>query len=364
MPAEPFGQPSRLVRIAADDGGELPPGSHQTGHGVVQVAYRGDALDGGLPVAAAQRQHPHRALGGRPGEGVRHRDLLEVAQREQHQGGRAVDGDELADLDPALAREYRPVPDQRDQQNARQQHLHRRDQRPHPGAAHGGPANLLGGAAVAAEEKFLAADPTQHAQSGDRVRGQLGGLARLVPLLVGAPRGGRQQRQHGQGEHRHGERHQQAEGREVENQADADHHEGGGRGGETGERLDEPADLLHVAGRDGDDLAGRDPPRQRRAQLGGLAGEQLLDAGGGGDPVGHGGPVQHGVAEGEQDAEHHGHAAGQREPPSGAVDDGLDGETHGDREPGDAQLVQQPPAEGLELAAELVAPEPVQEAGA
>lgn len=54
----------------------------------------------------------------------------------------------------------------------------------------------------------------------------------------------------------------------------------------------------------------------------------------------------------------------QGEPPPGAVDDGLDGETHGDRETGDAQLVQQPPGEGLQLPRELVAAEPVEESGA
>lgn len=74
--------------------------------------------------------------------------------------------------------------------------------------------------------------------------------------------------------------------------------------------------------------------------------------------------MEHGVAHRDEDAEGQDQTAGQRQPGAGALDDGLDGDAHGDRESGDAQLVEQSPAKSLELSAELIAPEPVQEAWA
>ncbi|TXS70477.1 ABC transporter ATP-binding protein [Streptomyces sp. sk2.1] len=50
----------------------------------------------------------------------------------------------LADLDPAVPGQRRPVHDQRDEQHAGQQHLDRRDQRPHPRTVHRGLADLDG----------------------------------------------------------------------------------------------------------------------------------------------------------------------------------------------------------------------------
>ncbi|GAA3015790.1 hypothetical protein Sfulv_05710 [Streptomyces fulvorobeus] len=71
--------------------------------------------------------------------------------------------------------------------------------------------------------------------------------------------------------------------------------------------------------------------------------------------------MEHRVSHGDEDAEGHDQYAGHHEAAARAVDDGLDGETHGEREPGDGALVEQAPREGLELSRELVAPEPEQE---
>lgn len=49
------------------------------------------------------------------------------------------------------------------------------------------------------------------------------------------------------------------------------------------------------------------------------------------------------------------------EPGARAVDDRLDGEPGADRQPGDARVVQQAPEQGLELSAQLIAPQPQQE---
>lgn len=89
----------------------------------------------------------------------------------------------------------------------------------------------------------------------------------------------------------------------VDDQPDADHDDGERGGGETRQSLDEPADLLDVARGDRDDLTGGDPPGQRGAQGGRPAGEELLDPGRRGDPVGDRRPVQHRVAEGQRGAE-------------------------------------------------------------
>lgn len=49
MPAEPFGQPARLVRVAADDGRELPPGAISP----VAGSYR--SPEGATPSTVASR---------------------------------------------------------------------------------------------------------------------------------------------------------------------------------------------------------------------------------------------------------------------------------------------------------------------
>ncbi len=97
--------------------------------------------------------------------------------------------------------------------------------------------------------------------------------------------------------------------------------------------------------------------------MGGLPGQQLLDAGGGGDPVGDGGPVQEGVAHGDTRPAQHQEAAGQGQPVPGAVDHGLHGEPDTERQRGDRHEVQQPPGQRSELSAELIPAEPPQEAG-
>ncbi|GAA2921351.1 hypothetical protein GCM10010518_05240 [Kitasatospora cinereorecta] len=68
--------------------------------------------------------------------------------------------------------------------------------------------------------------------------------------------------------------------------------------------------------------------------------------------------MEHGVAHGDEDAENHDESSGQRESPAGAFDDGLDRESHGERQTGDRALVQQAPGERLELAGELTPAEP------
>ncbi len=262
---------------------------------------------------------------------------------EDHDG--AVDGDEFADLDAALAGQVDAVPDHRDQQQSRQQYLDGGDQGPHAGAAHGRVAHFLGGAAVAVEEEFLAADAAQHAQSGDGVGGEFGGTAGLVALDVGPPGGARQQRQDREGQHRQAHQHDDAERRLVDDQGHADQHDGERGRGEAGDGLHEPADLLDVAGGHGHDLAGGDPAGQRRAQQGGLAGQELLDAGRCGDPVGDGGAVQEGVTDRVAGAAEHHETARDGEPGAGVVDHGLDGEADAEGQGGDGGEVQQAPGQ-------------------
>ncbi len=214
------------------------------------------------------------------------------------------------------------------------------------------------------EEEVLTADAAQYAQSGHGVRGEFGGPARLG-ALVGGPLGGAgQQGQYGQGQHRQAERDDEAERRFVDDESAADQHDGQGRRGEAGDGLHEPADLLDVARGDGDDLTGGDAAGQGRAEQRGPAGEELLDAARGGDPVGDGGAVQEGVAQRVARAAQQHQAAREGEPGAGAVDDGLDGEAHTERQGGDGGEVQEPPGERLELAAKLVAEEPPQQSGA
>ncbi len=277
------------------------------------------------------------------------------------QGHGAVDGDQFADRDPPVEREPGPVRHHHDEQDAGQHDLDRGDQRPHARAVHGRPADLLRGGAVAAEEQLLAADAAQHAQPGDGVGGQLRGPARLLALDVGPAGGAGEERQHRKREDRHADGHHGAQGRRVDDEARADGHQDDGARREPGQGLDEPADLLDVAGGDGDDLARGDPPGQDGAELGGLAGQELLHPGGRGDPVGDGGPVQHHVAGRDRRAEEHEQHPGEREPPAVAVHHRLDGEPDAERQPGDAQVVQQPPEQGLHLPTELLTADPDEE---
>ncbi|GAA2813050.1 hypothetical protein GCM10019017_68560 [Streptomyces showdoensis] len=277
---------------------------------------------------------------------------------------RPVDGDQFAHRDPPVQCQPRAVHHDREHQQSGQQHLDGRDDRPHPGAVHGGLAHLLGGGPVAAEEQLLAADAAQHAQPGHGVGGQLGGPARLLALHVGPAGGAGEQGQRGEREDRDAQRDDHAEVRLVEHEPDADDDQADGRRGEPGGGLHEPADLLDVAGRHGHDLARRDPPGQQRAEFGGLAGEQLLDPGGGRDPVGHGDPVGHRVAGRDRAAEQGEQPHAQRQPAAVAVHDRLDGEADADRQPGDAQLEQQAPEQALHLPAELLTAEPEEEPAA
>lgn len=184
-------------------------------------------------------QDAGRALRGGFGERVGAGGLFEVLEWVEQKGDGAVDRDEVADGEGAVEGEPDAVPDHRDEQQARQQYLDGRDQRPHPGVADGGLAYLLGGAAVAAEEELFAADTAQDAQPGDGVGGQLGGLVGLLALGVGAPGRGRQQWQDGQRDEGYRDGYQDAQFRLVEGQGEGDAHHGQRRSGEPGEDFDE-----------------------------------------------------------------------------------------------------------------------------
>ncbi|MGY3241846.1 hypothetical protein ACVWYT_001278 [Streptomyces sp. TE4109] len=227
---------------------------------------------------------------------------------------------------------------------------------------HRGLADFLGSTPVAAEEQLLATDPAQHPKPRHGVRGQLRGLARLLALEIRTPRSPGEQRQHGEGQQRYGDRHQDAQRRQIQHEPHTDQHQRRGRRGEPRERLDEPADLLHITCGNSDHFARRDPTRQRRTELRGLTGEQLLDPGGGGDPVGDRRTVQHRVTHRHQHAQDRDQPARPGEPAAGTVDDRLDGEADRGWQTGEGALVKQAPGQGRELALELVAAEPEQEA--
>ncbi len=276
-------------------------------------------------------------------------------EQERH---RAVHGDQFADPDPAVECEPGPVPDHRDQQQPRQDDLDGGDQGPHAGTAHGGPADVLGRAPVAAEEEFLAADAAQDAQARDGVGGQFGGPARLVALFVGAAGRGRQQRQYGEGQYGYADGHHHAQHGLVDHQRHADADGGERRGTEPGDGLDEPADLLQVTGAHGDDLTGGDPPGHGGPQLRRLTGQQLLEAGHRRDPVGDRGAVQHHVTDRHQRTEQQQQSAREQQPGAGTVHDGLHRDTHRDGEGGHPTGVHQAPAQRLGLAAELLPVQP------
>ncbi len=287
-----------------------------------------------------------------------------MPQRVEQGRHRAERGDELTHRDAPVRDERGAVPDHRDHQRAREHHLDRGDQRPHPGAAHGCLADFLRGLAVAAEEQLLTADAAQHAQARDGVGRQLGGLARLLPLDVGALGGARQQRQRGQGDQRDADGHDHAELGGVEQQPDADEDDGEDGREETRDRLDEPSDLLHVARGHRDHFTRGDPLGEGGAQLGGLARQELLHPCRGGDPVGDGRAVEHGVADRDGDADDQEQRADAQQSVRLTVDDRVDAEADGVRQRGDTREVQHPPAQAFQLSAELTAPQPQQEPGA
>ena len=63
-------------------------------------------------------------------------------------------------------------------------HLGRVERRLRQRDAHAGAAHLLRAAAVAVEERLLAADPAQHAQAGGGVGAERGQLADLLALVA------------------------------------------------------------------------------------------------------------------------------------------------------------------------------------
>ncbi len=71
--------------------------------------------------------------------------------------------------------------------------------------------------------------------------------------------------------------------------------------------------------------------------------------------------MQHHVAHRDRGPEGEEQRPGEPEPPAVAVHDRLDGESDGERQACDAQVVQQPPEQGLHLPAELSATEPDEE---
>lgn len=73
--------------------------------------------------------------------------------------------------------------------------------------------------------------------------------------------------------------------------------------------------------------------------------------------------MQKGVAERDGATGQRQQPAREGEPGTGAVDDGLDGEAHTERQRGHGDEVQQSPGQGSELAAQLIPEEPPQESG-
>ena len=282
--------------------------------------------------------------GRRPREGVRHRDLLEVPQRESMKVMTALyDGDQFADRDPArrapAARPYQTTaisssPGSSTWIAAISDHIRAlRTARP---------ADLLGGRAVAVEEQLLAADAAQHAQPGDGVGGQLGGPARLLALDVGAPRGAGQQRQHGERQHRHADGDHDAERGLVDDQADADDHDGERRRRRTGETASTNQPIFSTS------PWTRRPPRRRRPAGSARSparrpcGPAAAGRGRRRDPVGDRGAVEEGRP---PTWPRRTRAAAPRPAISwaGTVDDRLDGETDGERSGGDTAEVEQAP---------------------
>ena len=99
----------------------------------------------------------------------RSRDLVDGLgrdpQRDDEEGGIAVEGDELAGADAAVDSEPRAQPGDEDDEDAGQEHLRRVERRLRQRDPDAGQADLLRASPVALEEDPLAADPTQHAQA-------------------------------------------------------------------------------------------------------------------------------------------------------------------------------------------------------
>ena len=101
-----------------------------------------------------------------------------------------------------------------------------------------------------------------------------------------------------QGAHQHEERRDAEQDDQPERhrgvqQDDRDHHEGHQGAHRPGEHVHRVAEVGEVVGPDRDDLAGGDALGEGRAEVGGLAGDQLDDPVGGGEPVRHGVAVPH-----------------------------------------------------------------------
>src|SRR6478735_4262431 len=187
-------------------------------------------------------------------------------------------------------------------------------------------AHALGLAGVVAAERLLAADATQDAQPADDVgrhRRQLGVARALdaLPPLHGSEQGhAEQDEQRRRREHEDPHAHRRAE------------HDGGHDevGRELGDRacrdLHERTELVAVAARDREHLAGRRASGQDVAELERLAGDELGRAVEGDEPLAHDDGVEGDAARGAEDGD-----AGERQDPAGgrggvARDDaGVDG---------------------------------------
>ena len=99
------------------------------------------------------------------------------------------------------------------------------------------------------------------------------------------------QRTDREAEQRDADEHDDAEEDRGAQQDRRDGEERDDRAGEAGEHVEGAADLLDVAARDGDDLAGGDVPAQLVPEVGGVARDELLGAARRGDPVRDGHPV-------------------------------------------------------------------------
>ena len=162
-------------------------------------------------------------------------------------------------------------PGEHHQEQPGEQHAGRLHERlPDPGRGSGlpGPLRLV---RVVAGEGVLAADAAQDPQPGDDVGRHPGQVGRAGPLdlLAALQRGQQRQREHH--DQRRGDQHHDPErDRGGQHQA-GDHQVRRQRAERPGEDLGQGAELVGVAGRDTQHLAGRRPLRQHVAQLHRLA---------------------------------------------------------------------------------------------
>ena len=179
QPTQPVRDGRCLVGVAADQPGHQTRLDGEPRHRVREDRPHGRCRGGivglgDLRPGLEDADDPGRS-DQRAGELVRGLDRR--ADRHDKEEGVAVERDDVAGRELALDGEPRAEPGQRDEEDARQQHLSRVQQRLQRRDTDSGVAQLVGAAPIARQERRLAADAAEHPQPSHGVRPERGQAA-------------------------------------------------------------------------------------------------------------------------------------------------------------------------------------------